>query len=171
MKVILIGFMGSGKTTVGGLLAGRLGLSSIEVDEEVVRTSGRRTVSEIFALEGEAGFRRREMEAAGRCAARTNVVIATGGGIILRRENIEALRTGGGIVVYLETSFGEIARRLNGDVTRPLWGDPDRAHLLYRERLPLYASYADVWVKTDGVTPNDVVEQIASRLEEGVVCA
>ena len=102
--VLLIGMMGCGKSTVGRLLAERMHLPLIDLDEEIARAAGK-TIPEIFAQEGEAGFRARETAALERALARGDGVIATGGGIVTRAENIRMMREKG-VVVWLCRPLG-----------------------------------------------------------------
>src|SRR5579862_2016782 len=116
--IFLIGFMGSGKTTVGGLLAERLGWSFADLDDLIVRGAGL-TVAEIFAREGEEGFRRRATEAVRAAAAGRRSVVATGGGAACREENL-ALMLSSGRVVALAVSAAEAVRRTGNRSGRPL---------------------------------------------------
>jgi shikimate kinase len=163
--IFLIGFMGSGKTTVGGLLAGRLGRKFADLDDLIVRAAGA-TVAELFAHEGEAGFRRRETEAVRAAAAGRGTVVATGGGAACREENL-ALMLSAGRVVALEVSPAEAVRRTGSRSGRPLLdGSPDplaAATELLAKRQPFYAR-AHLRVDTSGLTPDEAVRAIVAGL-------
>ena len=144
-NVYLIGPMGSGKTTIGQRLAEMLGLEFLDNDHELEEHTGA-SVSLIFDLEGEEGFRTRETAMLKTLTGRTNVLIATGGGTILKQENRDLLRESG-LVVYLQTSVNQQIRRLSRDKTRPLLQSSNREEKLARlaeERNPLYQELADV---------------------------
>jgi shikimate kinase len=166
--IFLIGFMGSGKTTVGGLLAKRLGWSFADLDDLIVRSVGL-TVAEIFAREGEAGFRLRETEAVRAAAAGQRSVVATGGGAACREENL-ALMLGSGRVVGLAVSAAEAVRRAGARSGRPLLdGSVDplaAATALLSARQPFYAR-AHLHVETDGRTPDEAVNAILGGLGLG----
>jgi len=144
-NVYLIGPMGSGKTTIGQRLAKMLGLEFLDNDHELEKQTGA-SVSLIFDLEGEEGFRKRETAMLKKLTSRKNVLIATGGGTIITPENRALLRQSG-LVVYLKTSVYQQIRRLYHDKTRPLLQSGDREEKLARlaeERNPLYEELADV---------------------------
>jgi len=144
-NVYLIGPMGSGKTTIGQRLAIMLGLEFLDNDHELEVQTGA-SVSLIFDLEGEEGFRTRETAMLKTLTGRNNVLIATGGGTILKQENRDLLRESG-LVVYLRTSVNQQIRRLSRDKTRPLLQSSNREEKLARlaeERNPLYQELADV---------------------------
>jgi shikimate kinase len=144
-NVYLIGPMGSGKTTIGQRLAKMLSLEFLDSDHELEEQTGA-SVSLIFDLEGEEGFRKRETAMLEKLTARENVLIATGGGTILNPENRVLLSTSG-LVVYLRTSVRQQIRRLRRDKIRPLLQSGDREEKLARlaqERNPLYEELADV---------------------------
>jgi shikimate kinase len=163
--IFLIGFMGSGKTTVGGLLAERLGWSFADLDDLIVRAAGA-SVAEIFAREGEEGFRRRETEAVRAAATGRRAVVATGGGAACREENL-ALMLGSGRVVALGVSAAEAVRRTGGRSGRPLLdgsADPlGAATALLAKRDAFYAR-AHLRVETDRRTPAEAVETIVAGL-------
>ena len=162
-RLVLTGFMATGKTEVGRLLAQRLGCSFVDTDA-LVETAARRTVTQIFAGEGETRFRALERDAVVEACASPGAVIATGGGTLLDADNRRRLAAAGP-VVCLTASPEEIARRV-GDVTsRPLLvgynGDRvRRIRTLLAERAPAYAS-ATHSVDTSGLT----VEQVADRIQ------
>ena len=163
-NVALIGFMGSGKSSVAPLVASQLGYGLVDVDSEIVARSGFATVPEIFSAHGETFFRNLETEVVTSLAQKSRVVISTGGGIIGRSVNIEALKRGGGIVVFLQTSFTTITSRIADFSTRPLFRDIDRARALFLERQPIYHMYADHVVDTDEKEPRAVCEEIVEKI-------
>ena len=153
-KLILVCMPGCGKTTVGRALAAKLGRPFLDADEELVRTAGR-SIPEIFAQEGEAGFRARETEVLRRLGGGSGAVVATGGGAVLREENYDALHQNGHIV-WLRRDLGLLPRE-----GRPLSKNADLA-AMYEARAPRYARFADAAVENDG-TPEDAAEAIISN--------
>lgn len=144
-NIFLIGPMGSGKTSIGQRLADMFELEFLDCDHELEDRTGA-SVSLIFDVEGEEGFRERETRMLEELSAREGVLIATGGGVILRERNRELLRERG-LVVYLNTPVSWQLRRLRRDKSRPLLQTPDRKEKLMRlaeERNPLYAELADI---------------------------
>jgi shikimate kinase len=170
--IFLVGFMGSGKTTVGRLLAARLGWAFADLDDRIVRAAGR-PVAEIFAREGEPAFRQRETEALRSAAAERRTVLATGGGAACRDENL-AVMLGAGRVVALGVSPAEAVRRAGRASGRPLLdgaAEPTAAAAgLLAAREPFYAQ-AHFRVDTDGRAPAQIVEQIAAQLADAVRAA
>lgn len=165
-NIILIGMMGSGKTTVGQLLAARTDYTYIDTDELLTRQTGR-SISEIFAADGEAEFRRLESAVILQVTTHEKQVIATGGGVILRLENVAALRQTG-VVIFLAATPETLLRRLRGDTHRPLLqgGNPaETLQYLLEERLPLYQGAAHLTVDTDRLTPAEVVEVIQQKIQ------
>ncbi len=164
--IFLIGFMGSGKTTVGALLARRLGWSFADLDDLIVRSAGL-SVAEIFAREGEDGFRRRETEAVRAAAAGRQSVVATGGGAACREENLTLMLTSGRVVA-LAVSPAEAVRRTGSRSGRPLLdGSADplaAATALLSTRQPFYAR-AHLQVETDRRTADEAVSAIVGGLE------
>ena len=165
--LFLVGFMASGKSTVGRLVAARLGWAFRDLDEMIVEAAGGRTVAEVFAAEGEAGFRTRGAEALRAATALRRTVIATGGGAACREDNLVAMLAAGA-VVGLEVSADEVLRRVGGRSTRPLLAssvDPRATALaLLRDREPFYAR-AHARVETDGRTPDQVAAAVLRVLE------
>jgi shikimate kinase len=168
MNVVLIGFSGTGKSRVGRALAGLLEWDLVDTDLEVERAAGVR-ISEIFAAEGEPGFRRRETAAVREALAGSSRVIAVGGGAVLHPDNRRAMRSGN-LVVLLEAAPDTLYERLAtavGDEPRPLLAGEDprgRIASLKAEREPLYREAAHVVVDTEGVDPDEVAAQIAALL-------
>ena len=163
--IFLIGFMGSGKTTVGGLLATRLGRIFADLDDLIVEAAGL-SIPEIFAREGEAGFRRRETEALRAAAAGRGTVVATGGGAACREENL-ALMLASGRVVALEVSAAEAVRRTGRRSGRPLLdgsADPlSAAAELLAKRQAFYAR-AHLRIDTADLTPEEAGQAIVAGL-------
>ncbi|MDR0425664.1 MAG: shikimate kinase [Clostridiales bacterium] len=144
-NIILIGMMGSLKSTVGRLLSERLGRVFVDADDLYEQTYGV-SVTETFAIGGEALFRTREAAILRTLTKKTDAVLALGGGAVLHRAEMEALKTTG-VTVFLYAAPEAIARRLKGDRTRPLLaqGDPtEKLKELYDARLSLYERFADI---------------------------
>ncbi|MDD7174961.1 MAG: shikimate kinase [Clostridiales bacterium] len=135
--LFLVGMMGCGKSTMGRLLAGRLNAPFVDLDEEIVRFEGR-SIPEIFADAGDAGFRVLETAALRRVCAGSPCVVATGGGIVTREENIALMREAG-LVVFLCRPLEDIIAQVRQDTRPNLAGDKaERMHTLYAQREALY---------------------------------
>jgi shikimate kinase len=169
-NIILVGFMGTGKSTVGWRLAQKLHMDFIDMDKEIERITGL-TVSDLFRRHGEVRFRSEERVLAAKLAQQENMVISTGGGVVLQEENIKALG-GSGTMVRLEASPEEILGRVNRKKgIRPLLKKDISAEEIadiLNKREPLYAC-ADFRVKTSGKDVEQVVNEIVEMLkrEEG----
>lgn len=161
MNIVLCGMMGCGKSTVGKCLAKRTGLSYVDTDESIVEKYGK--ISDIFAGYGEEYFRSLETRTVKVLSRQDGLVISTGGGLVLRKENVEALRNGGKIV-FLCARVDTLAARLQSDTERPLLQGTTslRARLesMLRTRTPIYESVADFVVDVDGKTPEKISEEI-----------
>jgi shikimate kinase len=163
-RVLLIGMMGVGKSTVGGLVSQRLGWPYIDSDEWVQRHTGK-TVPEIFATDGEAAFRAQETAALEEAATSDGpLVVGVAGGAVLKPEN-RALIRNAGLVVWLRADPLTLAKRVGSGRGRPLLGDDPEAAMkrLYPERRPLYEDLADVVVDVDELAPNDVADRIIAE--------
>ena len=162
-NVVLVGFMGSGKSTVGPYLARRMERPFVDLDDVIEADAGR-SVAEIFSSEGEAGFREREARCLQRTLERTASVVAVGGGAPMRDENWFRIRDGN-CVVALTAEPDELARRLNGSTDRPMLqaGAPSVIASLLPRRLSRYLE-ADLVMKTDGIGPEEVAQQLHERL-------
>jgi len=160
MRVFLTGFMGAGKTTVGRLLAERMGVPFVDLDPEVERQAGM-SVREIFARFGEGEFRRLEREALAAALAQSDAVVATGGGTVAFEANAKLVGASG-LTVFLNPPFATIAARIGGlgKLDRPLFQDEAQALALYRERLPAYRK-ADLTVD---VGPDEDPPEVAARI-------
>jgi shikimate kinase len=161
--VILIGPPGSGKTTVGELLAARLGVGFADTDARIEAAAGK-PVSDIFIEDGEPAFREMEREAAAVAIGGHNGVLCLGGGGVLDADTQALLA--GQQVVYLETGFAELAKRIGMDRPRPLLLGNPRAQLksLLEQRLPVYQRLAVVTVSTDGRSPAEIADEIAGAI-------
>jgi shikimate kinase len=163
---IMIGPPGAGKTTVGALVAGLLGLDFVDTDTVIEQAAGK-PVSDIFVQDGEDAFRALERRAAAHLIGSHPGVLALGGGAILDPGTRELLA--GRRVVYLETGFVSAVHRTGLDAPRPLlFGNPRaRMKALLEERLPVYAGLAWLTVPTDDREPRDIAGEIAARLAPG----
>jgi shikimate kinase/nucleoside-diphosphate-sugar epimerase len=161
-NIVLIGLMGSGKTTVGRIAAHILGFDFVDTDHLIVTGAGK-SIPEIFATEGEEGFRRRETAALKSLAGRTRFVIATGGGIVTRPENLPVLRQLG-FVVWLNAEIETLRRRTAHSHDRPLLQGVDplvKLHALHETRAPLYQGVCDLKISTDELSLDDAAYGLA----------
>lgn len=133
-NIALIGFMGSGKTTVGKFISNFLKMDFRDTDK-IISEQENTSIKNIFDTRGEAYFRRRETEVLKKTCLENNIVISTGGGIITVAENIDILRSGS-IVFFLNVPLDTIKSRLANDTARPLWNSA--SEILYEKRLPIY---------------------------------
>jgi shikimate kinase len=163
MNLVLIGYRGTGKSTVAKLLASRLGMEVVSLDQEIVREAGR-SIPEIVAQHGWPHFRDLESAVTKRVAARDRIIIDAGGGVILRAENVENLKRGGRLV-WLRASVPVIVARIESGGDRPALTAgktfTEEVEDVLRERTPLYEAAADYRVDTDGRIPADVAGEVA----------
>lgn len=166
-RVFLVGPMGAGKTTIGKYLAQHLKLQFVDTDAEIERRCGA-DIPWIFDVEGEQGFRDREEQVVEELTLWDNVVLATGGGVVLREPNRRALGSRG-FVIYLHATVREQTRRTRNDKRRPLLQGGNPAAVL-RElmaiRDPLYREIADLVIDTDGCSPKTVAQRLVRELLE-----
>lgn len=165
-NIFLVGLMGAGKTTVGRRLARRLGKTFYDCDEEIERATGVK-IPVIFDIEGEAGFRAREARMLAELVARSDIVLATGGGAVLSADNRKLLAENG-VVVYLRAVAADLWARTRHDRNRPLLKTDQplaRLEQLYAERDPLYRSVADLIVDTGSQS----LGSLAHRLEQQLI--
>ena len=159
--------MGSGKTSVGKLLAKRLDKAFCDSDQEIESATGVR-IPVIFEIEGESGFRARETRMLAELTARSDIVLATGGGAVLSEEN-RALLSGNGIVVYLRAAVSDLWQRTRHDKNRPLLKTAEplaRLEQLHAERDPLYASVADIIVDSGSQSVANLVQRVEQQLRQ-----
>lgn len=161
-NLVLIGMPGSGKTKIGRLLSERLGMPLVDTDELVSARAGR-TIPELFSALGEAAFRDLETQAVKEAAGLPGAVIATGGGVVLRAENMTALASGG-IIFFRDREPEAIAGEDHKG--RPLiGGDRERVFQIYTQRIELYRKYAQYIIShTDTVA--EAADQIAALYEK-----
>jgi shikimate kinase len=160
-RIYLIGFMGSGKSSVGSCLARELGFRFIDLDQEIEKGRGL-AVSEIFERDGEPEFRRLEAAALRGVGDLHDVVVATGGGTLTRWENRDFIRRTG-VSVWLDAPLDVMLERCRDGARRPLLSTPDRMEALLAERLAGYRT-ADLRAETAGRTPLEVARLIASQV-------
>ena len=165
-SIFLVGPMGAGKSTVGRFLAERLGFEFLDSDNEIEARTGV-TIPMIFDIEGEEGFRHREELMIDELSQRSDIVLATGGGAVLRESNRKTLRTRG-FVIYLRTSVDALVQRTKNDRNRPLLQTENPEQVLrdlLEKRDPLYMEVADLVVETQQVSVFKVVKHIYEELE------
>jgi shikimate kinase len=163
-NIVLTGFMGAGKTAVGRELSHLLGWKIIDVDEEIVKAQGM-TINELFGKFGEAGFRDIETEMIRKVSRNRNVIISTGGGAVLRQENMDILREHG-TIVCLWASADTVFKRTNSNSERPLLRVENprrRIEELLEYRRPFYEK-ADMVLDTEEKTPLHIAEEILKRM-------
>jgi shikimate kinase len=166
-NIIFVGLMGAGKTTVGRLLAKHLNKTFYDTDQEIERRTGV-TIPYIFEVEGEIGFRRRESQMIQELAELENVVLATGGGAVLSKENRELIK-GAGTVIYLRANVHELWLRTRNDKNRPLLQNNNpRAKLdeLFTLRDPLYVEVATHIVDTGGQPVSNILHHIEEQIKK-----
>jgi shikimate kinase len=165
-RVVLIGTMGAGKTTVGGLVADRLGLAFHDTDHVVEAIAGK-PVSEIFVDDGEEHFRELERAAVEQALGEHDGVLALGGGSVLNAQTRALL--GEHPVVFLKVGLADAASRVGLGVSRPLLlgNVRGRIKLLLDERTPIYTSVARFTVETDGLSAENVADQVLLLVQDG----
>lgn len=166
MNVVLIGYRGAGKSTVGKIVAARLGRALVSTDAEIVRSVGQ-SIPEIVEQKGWEYFRDLEAKVCQDLAGRTGLVVDTGGGAILRSRNVEVLKKTGKLF-WLTASVSTITQRIGQDSQRPsLTGVKsflDEIQDVLRERTPQYQAAADYVIETDGKPVTQVADEILARL-------
>ena len=168
MNIVLCGMMGAGKTTIGIKIAEITGKRWYDTDGVIVDKYGK--ISYIFEYYGEPHFRKLETEVVKELSQKDELVISTGGGLVLKKENNELLQQNGKII-FLRASLETLAKRLHVDGTRPLLQTStesirDRLSRLMQERMPIYEHVADYIVDVDGKTPETIAEEIVALAQE-----
>jgi len=165
-NIILVGPMGSGKTTIGRRLSERLNLDFFDSDHEIVNTTGV-SIDYIFDVEGEKGFRARESDVLKKLCNMPNIVLATGGGAVLLKENRELMKKANSII-YLSSSVDQILRRTAQSKTRPILQKSNNRRKTITEiieaRDPLYREVSSHIIDTNGKKLNEVIDEIIEAL-------
>lgn len=166
MNIVLIGFMGSGKSAVAKILSQILHFDLLEMDEIVLQKTHTHTMRELFDKGGELLLRETEIIIAREYAHKKHLVISTGGGVVLNKIVLDYFKTGNGKVFFLNPPFEHIIERVKNDhlSSRPLWKDLKVAKELYDFRLPLYHSYADVVMNIDSESAESIAAQIIHKV-------
>jgi shikimate kinase len=164
-KIIFVGPMGAGKTTIGKQVAGHLGCEFYDSDRVIEDRTGV-SIPLIFELEGEEGFRKRETEVLIELCSKQNIVLATGGGAILKKQNRDLLSTDS-LVVFLKASLEQLYERTRRDRNRPLLqteNPREKLKSILEQRLALYEQLADLIIKTDNQSVFQTVTQILEQI-------
>ena len=161
MKIILIGFMGSGKSSVAKELGHLLKLPILDMDELVLQKTNTKNMHEVFAKGGELLLRETEMAIAQEYASAENNVISTGAGVVMNKIVLDYLKKPHGKIFFLNATFHTIAARLANDTLRPLFKNIVEAESLYHFRQPLYLRYADQIVEVDQKSVEEIAHEIA----------
>ena len=165
LNVVLVGFMGCGKTTLGARLAQMLGLKFVDMDDCIIRKAGCE-IPAIFAAQGEPGFRSIESAVLDDLLQSDQMVVATGGGVVTIPENLPKLKALG-FVVWLNPPERAIWQRVSRNRSRPLLQTPNprqTVHDLLEKRRPLYSAVADLEADTKGLTPDEAAYGIAESV-------
>jgi len=168
-NLALVGFMGSGKSTVGHLVAGRLGFQFVDTDK-LIESQAHKSIAEIFAQDGESVFREHERQVVTGLASLTKTVISTGGGLVANAENLASLKQHA-LVVCLWATADTIWERVHHQSHRPLLRVPnprEKIRQLLLEREPFYAQ-ADVMIRTDDRPIREVVQHVLQQFH--LACA
>lgn len=164
-RVVLVGPMGAGKSTIGRMLARELGYQFMDSDQIIEERCGA-NIPWIFDVEGEEGFRQRETAMLAELSGQCQIVLATGGGAVMRKDNHPLLQHNA-TVIYLKTSIEQQVERTRKDRNRPLLQNDDPEAVLRRlfvQRDPLYSELADIIMLTDRKSPRLVVRQLVNRM-------
>lgn len=164
MKIVLIGFMGSGKTTIAAGLADKMSLKVVDMDQIVLKKSKRKSINEIFEMEGEKKFREIEFQVAKELKGVDNVVIATGGGVVMNKYIMRYLRENAK-VIYLSKSFDKIKEHISlKEIRPPLFQNIASARRLLELRTPLYEHYANMVITADNKNIDEIIREIMEAL-------
>lgn len=161
MKIILIGFMGCGKSSVAKRLCSLLQRPLLEMDELVFQKTGTKNMHEVFAKGGELLLREIEITIAQEHALSNKNIVSTGAGVVLNKITLDYLKKGGGKIFFLNATFQTLALRLANDRDRPLFTNLVEAESLYHFRQPLYLRYADRVVEVDNKSIDEIAQEIA----------
>lgn len=160
MNIVLIGFMGSGKSSVAKELSKRIGYAWIEMDDIVFEKTGSNNMHEVFEKGGEILLRETEIAIAKEYAQKKKLVISAGGGVVLNKIILDYFKQANARVIFLQASFETVAKRLEANNSRPLFKHLESAQKLYDFRLPLYLQYADEVIDVNSLCPIKVALKI-----------
>jgi shikimate kinase len=167
MNIVLVGYRGAGKSAVGAIVAERLGMRCIAMDAKIVEKVGM-SIPEFVEKHDWPAFRNVESEVACELSGVDNIVVDSGGGVIERPENIDALRANG-IIIWLKASVGTIVSRIEGGTERPsltgVKSFTDEVEEILDRRIPKYAAAAQYEVDTDDLTPEQVADSVVGFWE------
>lgn len=166
-NLFLIGFMGCGKSTVASHLLKEYGMDIIEMDQELVERVGM-TIPEMFETYGEEYFRNEETKLLTECGQKSNIVVSCGGGAVLRKQNMNIMKSSG-FVVWLTANPSTILERVGKDENRPLLkGNKNISSVqkMLEKRIPCYEKAADILVETDGRTVEDICKEIIEKVKD-----
>jgi len=166
-KIILVGMMGSGKTTIGKLLSNKLGYSFVDLDKIIEENSGVK-INTIFEIEGEEGFRERELQVLSDCIEMDKVVISTGGGIVTNEKSRIHLIKHNALIIYLKANLQTLCNRLKNDNSRPMLNVDNKEQVIEKileDRDPYYKDLADMDVDTSQMKSIDVVKFIIKKMD------
>jgi 3-phosphoshikimate 1-carboxyvinyltransferase len=161
-KIVLTGFMGAGKSSIAPLLAKKLNFDAIEMDDLVIKKSKKKSIKEIFDTQSEEKFRKLEHKIAKTLINKKNIVVSTGGGVIMNN-TINILKENA-TIIFLSTEFVTIEKRLSDTTGRPLWKNKKQTRALFDLRKPIYKQHADIIVSTDGKSLEKITEEIIERI-------
>jgi shikimate kinase len=160
MNLILIGFMGSGKTVIGKRLASILNYSWQDTDALILKKTNLSSIKEIFRLKGELFFRESEILVCKELQRNQNTIISTGGGVIQNKICLDYLWQNGSVVVHLDVRFDVAIERIGSNLDRPLINDLKIARELYDLRAPLYKAFSDFTIDTNNCSEHAISEKI-----------
>ena len=166
-KIILVGMMGAGKTTIGKLLSNKLGYDFIDLDKIIEEKSGVK-INTIFEIEGESGFRERELQVLRDSLEKDKVIISTGGGIVTNENSRTQLIKHKALIIYLKANLQTLCHRLKNDNSRPILNVDDKEQVIERileKREPYYQDLADMDVDTSHMKSIDVVKFIIKKMD------
>jgi shikimate kinase len=166
-KIILVGMMGAGKTTIGKLLSNKLGYDFIDLDNIIEEKSGVK-INTIFEIEGEEGFRERELQVLSDVIENNKVIISTGGGIVTDERSRAHLIRNNALIIYLKANLQTLFNRLKNDNSRPMLNVNNKEQVIEKilqKREPLYQDLADMIVDTSQMKSIDVVKFIIRKMD------
>jgi len=166
-KIILVGMMGAGKTTIGKLLSNKLGYDFIDLDKIIEEKSGVK-INTIFEIEGETAFRERELKVLNDSIEKDKVIISTGGGIVTNEKSRAQLIKHNALIIYLKANLQTLCNRLKNDNSRPILNVDDKEQVIEKileEREPYYQDLADMDVDTSHMKSIDVVKFIIKKMD------